>query len=259
MPLLTCRDKLPQLFKSVIPFAGYEIRFWKTLAQLALVCSDSVRGIPQDCVLKAMSSILTRKKCATWTLFAMQFVRDTQLEFGSSEKEPRKEMQATTVRIQLALVRYMGSVAQKDISSWHNTHWQVLLNFQNCMAVELVGDWAEMVTGINKRGLSWKGRLFGKDFFLNNHHAMRGIYGQGKLLSVQKWASTMEATHGIIRAVAHLYHAARTSGLMTENAHWEDIDYYIKTSDDENIFGCSRPERGGDFLGCFLRSSGYLV
>jgi len=255
MPLAGFHDKLPQIINFKVPLANYEIAFWKILVEIAIVAMDDVSGVPADYVLKAMRYTLTHKKCPTWAIFALQCVRDTQLEFGA-DTTPRKEMRATSDRVQLAIVGYLASCPRgKNISSWHKVNTEVMLSLHNSMTYEISDGLVGPV--IRNRKLSQTGRLFGDDFFFDNHHLMSGLYGQGKLFALQKSGTTTEATYGVIRTLAHLYNAAKVIGLLSSDIRWEDMEYYIEEMGDEHIFHSPRPSQGGDYIGSFLRSSGY--
>jgi hypothetical protein len=225
------------------------------MIQLAILSLDPSSGVPEDLVLKAMCGILIERKCPTWAVFALQCVCDTQLELPDSDTEPLKELRTTTDPIQLALVRYGATVSDRSINTWHECNFSILLNMHNRTTYQTGGNLAEDAVATPK--LNHKGCVFGDNFILGKHHMLCGLIGQDKLLTVQKWATEMAATHSIIKTMAHVYNAAKMMDTISNDVEWVDIEYYIKDSGDDMIFRVPHPNQDSQLVYRFLHSCGY--
>ena len=61
------------------------------------------------------------------------------------------------------------------------------------------------------------------------------------MVILDRSATTMEASHGVIIATAHLYNAVKETGCLPLDLKWKDMEYYIHELGNDSVFKVARP------------------
>jgi hypothetical protein len=85
-----------------------------------------------------------------------------------------------------------------------------------------------------------------RHFLLSQDPMLCGLVAQRDFLDMQKFGTKLAAKDKYIIAAAHLYHAAKSKGLLGKDVVWKDLEYMVEKLGDGLDFNCLRPQN--DFI-----------
>lgn len=237
---------------AVYPLTTEEVTFWKTLVQLSVLCCEtSKKAKLRVMVLKAMDEVFEHKLYPTWAVFAFQCIRDTQLELGNSIGRGIEKFRDTSQPIANAFMQYLDS----EVGTSYAKNPEVIARVKDKMEYRMYRD--PIVDIAKLRKWSQDGLVFDRQFLLGQLPVLCGLYAQEDAMRMQQWATTTMTSQDVIKAVAHLYNAARSTGFLSTSMVWEDLEYLLQEFGEDFIFEGPRPRHDSDFHRCFNLACGY--
>jgi hypothetical protein len=94
-------------------------------------------------------------------------------------------------------------------------------------------------------------------FLLSQDPMLRGLVAQRDFFDMQKFGTELAAKDKYITAAAHLYHAAKSKGLLGKEVVWKDLEYMVEKLGDGLDFNCQRPQNDFHFHQDFRAACGY--